>query len=79
MINSSSPVAMYYQLKEILVQEIQNGKWAPQTKMLSEREIVETYNVSRVTARKAIELMVKEGQPYGSDFRVKGRRDYRDD
>ena len=76
MINSSSPVAMYYQLKEILVQEIKNGKWAPQTKMISEREIMETYNVSRVTARKAIELMVKEGYVYtvkGKGTFVKGK------
>lgn len=76
MINSSSPVAMYYQLKEILVHEIQNGKWAPQTKMISEREIVETYNVSRVTARKAIELMAKEGYVYtvkGKGTFVKGK------
>lgn len=76
MINSSSPVAMYYQLKEILIQEIKNGKWAPQTKMSSEREIMETYNVSRVTARKAIELMVKEGYVYtvkGKGTFVKGK------
>ena len=76
MINASSPVAMYYQLKTILVKEIQKGKWEPHEKMMSEREIMETYNVSRVTARKAIELMAKEGYVYtvkGKGTFVKGK------
>lgn len=72
MVNSSSPVAMYYQLKEILKQKIQDGTWAPQTRIMSENEICKTYNVSRVTARRAIELLVNEGYLYT----VKGKGTY---
>lgn len=76
MINASSPVAMYYQLKEILAKEIKDGKWPPQTRILSEREICDTYKVSRVTARKAVELLAKEGYVYtikGKGTFVKGQ------
>lgn len=76
MVNNASPVAMYYQLKEILAKEIREGKWPAQTKMSSEREICETYKVSRVTARKAIDLLAKEGYVYtvkGKGTFVKGK------
>lgn len=76
MIDVTSPVAKYYQLKEALLKNIQDGIWAPQTKMSSEKEICDTYNVSRVTARKAIDLLVKEGYVYtvkGKGTFVKGK------
>lgn len=72
MINFSSPVAIYRQLKEILVKNIQDGKWPPQTKISSEKELCDTYGVSRVTVRKAIELLAKEGYVYT----VKGKGTY---
>lgn len=76
MIDVSSPVAKYYQLKETLLKNIQDGTWPPQTKMSSEKEICDTYQVSRVTARKAIDLLVKEGYVYtikGKGTYVKGK------
>ena len=59
MIDESSPVSKYYQLKDILLKNIQDGKWPPQSRMSSENELCETYNVSRVTVRKAIDLLVQ--------------------
>ena len=61
MINSEAPVSMYYQLKMILAENIKNGVWAPNTKIMSEHEICEAYKVSRVTVRKAVDELVKEG------------------
>ena len=61
MIDATSPVTKYYQLKDILVKNIQDGKWPPQSRMSSENELCEAYNVSRVTVRKAIDLLVQEG------------------
>lgn len=61
MINSEAPVTMYYQLKMILADNIKNGLWAPNTKIMSEHEICDTYKVSRVTVRKAVDELVKEG------------------
>lgn len=61
MINSEAPMTMYYQLKMILADNIKNGLWAPNTKIMSEHEICDTYKVSRVTVRKAVDELVKEG------------------
>ncbi|MEM5767699.1 MAG: GntR family transcriptional regulator, partial [Bacillota bacterium] len=61
MINSEAPVSMYYQLKMILAENIKNGTWAPNTKIMSEYEICDMYKVSRVTVRKAIDELVREG------------------
>lgn len=61
MINSEVPVSMYYQLKMILAENIQNGTWQPNTKIMSEHAICDAYKVSRVTVRKAIDELVREG------------------
>lgn len=76
MIDATSPVTKYYQLKDILVKNIQDGKWPPQSRMSSENELCEAYNVSRVTVRKAIDLLVQEGYVYtikGKGTYVKGK------
>lgn len=72
MIDATSPVTKYYQLKDILVKNIQDGKWPPQSRMSSENELCEAYNVSRVTVRKAIDLLVQEGYVYT----IKGKGTY---
>ena len=76
MIDESSPVSKYYQLKDILAKNIQDGKWPPQSRISSENELCEAYNVSRVTVRKAIDLLVQEGYLYtikGKGTYVKGK------
>lgn len=61
MINSEAPVSMYYQLKMILAENIKNGIWLPNEKIMSEHEICDAYKVSRVTVRKAVDELVREG------------------
>lgn len=60
----NSPVPRYYQLKEILRERIRAGEWKPGDLIPSERELGETYGISRMTARQAITDLVNEGVFY---------------
>lgn len=60
----NSPVPRYHQLKEILRERIRSGEWKPGDLIPSERELSETYRISRMTARQAITDLVNEGVFY---------------
>lgn len=60
----NSPVPRYHQLKEILRERIRTGEWKPGDLIPSERELSETYRISRMTARQAITDLVNEGVFY---------------
>src|SRR5690348_5951429 len=57
----NSPVPRYHQLKEILREKIRAGELKPGDLIPSERELSETYGISRMTARQAITELVNEG------------------
>ena len=52
---------IYKQLADNLRQEIIDGKFVCGDKFYSERELVEEYNVSRVTVNKAVSILIAEG------------------
>ena len=56
---SSGP--RYVQLRRRLEQGIANGILAPNSSLPPEREIAEITDLSRVTVRKAIQELVREG------------------
>ncbi|HEX6122668.1 MAG TPA: GntR family transcriptional regulator [Ktedonobacterales bacterium] len=60
-IQRNSPVPRYHQLKEILQERVRSGEWQPGELIPSERELSETYGISRMTARQAITDLVNEG------------------
>lgn len=60
----NSPVPRYHQLKEILRDRIRSAEWQPGDLIPSERELSETYSISRMTARQAITDLVNEGVFY---------------
>jgi GntR family transcriptional regulator len=60
----NSPVPRYHQLKEILREKIRTGELKPGDLIPSERELSETYRISRMTARQAITDLVNEGVFY---------------
>jgi GntR family transcriptional regulator len=60
----SNPVPLYYQLKEVLRQQIKSGQLAPNTAIPSEPELVASYQVSRATVRQALTELVNEGLLY---------------
>lgn len=60
----SNPLPLYYQLKEVLKQQIRSGHLAPHTAIPSEPELVSSYQVSRATVRQALSELVHEGLLY---------------
>lgn len=60
----SNPLPLYYQLKEVLRQQIRSGHLAPHSAIPSEPELVASYHVSRATVRQALNELVHEGLLY---------------
>jgi GntR family transcriptional regulator len=56
-----SPLPYYQQLYNILRDDIVNGRWKPGEMMPSETEFIEEYDVSRITVRQALALLVEDG------------------
>lgn len=54
MLNHNSPIPLYYQLEELLRHNIEQGNWLPGSILPSEKELCETYRVSRGPVRQAI-------------------------
>lgn len=65
--NSHEP--LYRQLAKLLVAQIQSGDYKTGNRLPSERELSESYKVSRITARQAIDLLFEDGLI----FREQGR------
>jgi GntR family transcriptional regulator, N-acetylglucosamine utilization regulator len=70
-IDRKSHVPVYWQIKESILKDITSGKLKPGDKILSEPQLKEKYEVSRLTARSAVTELVNEGylvrkQGYGT-------------
>ncbi len=77
MIDKTSPIPMYFQLKEMLKGMIKSGDLKPGDRIYSENELCEMYDVSRITAKRALDEMVREGYLYrlpGRGSFVQGRK-----
>ena len=51
----------YYILKKVLEEKIENEEFPADEPIPSERELMEMYQVSRITVRKAVDELVNEG------------------
>lgn len=60
-IQRKSGVSLYYQIKEYMKSQIDNGAWKPGNQIPVETELVELFGVSRMTVRQAISELVKSG------------------
>ena len=60
-IDRDSPVPFYFQLSELLEQEIVSGRWEPGTRIPSENELCARYGLSRTTIRQALARLEQEG------------------
>ena len=59
--NKHSATPLYQQLVDSIKEQIQSGKIKEGDKLMTEQELSEVYNVSRITVRKAMELLSDEG------------------
>ncbi|BCX02907.1 MAG: GntR family transcriptional regulator [Candidatus Roseilinea sp.] len=61
-IDRNSPVPLYYQLKQQMLEKIEKGEWKPGDSVPTEQELQQSYNLSRTTVRQALAEMVMEGR-----------------
>jgi GntR family transcriptional regulator len=64
MLNENAPMALYHQLREVLLNKIKSNEWPVNSQIPSERELCETFGVSRITVRKALSELEREGYLY---------------
>ena len=60
-LQKSSPIPLYYQLAEVLREKIRLGALKPRAQLPSERELSDTYQISRMTVRQALAYLIREG------------------
>ena len=71
-------ITRYRQIQEFLKKQIQHGEYEVGDYLPSENELCATYNITRTTARKALEELQKEGfiiRQHGKGSQVRERRD----
>ena len=61
MLNQNSTIPLYEQVKEAIKLKIEQKEWKENTRVPSETELMKIYEVSRVTVRNALALLVDEG------------------
>jgi len=60
----ASKLPLYHQLYEILREKVRRAEWRPGEMIPSESELLKRYGVSRVTARQALDALVRDGLIY---------------
>ena len=63
-IDPFGPVPPYRQIAGIIKRGILSGQYPPNSRIPTESELVETYEVARSTARRAIAVLREEGLVY---------------
>ena len=64
MINKYSNVPLYSQLKNLIISKIETGEYQEESKIPSEQELCEQYDISRPTVRQAISELTNNGYLY---------------
>ena len=72
MVQSYEKLPKYYRLKQDIIEKINNEEWKFDEKIPSERLFIESYSVSRITVRKAVDELCNEGYLY----RIQGKGTY---
>lgn len=60
MLNTLSPIPLYHQLANIILDKIRSGEYPPGSKILSENKLAARYGIGRPTARQATDVLVKK-------------------
>jgi GntR family transcriptional regulator len=60
MLNPNSPIPLYHQLADIILEEIRSGKYPPGSKLPSENNLAATYEIGRPTVRQATQMLIKK-------------------
>ncbi len=60
-LDRNSPIPLYHQLKQILLEKMAQGEWKAGDLLPSEQELQDTYGLSRITVRQTLGEMVNDG------------------
>ena len=63
-LDKTVPMPLYYQLKTVINEEIDNGSYPVGSMIPTEAELSEIFQISRTTVRQAIADLVREGKLY---------------
>jgi len=55
------PLPLYHQLQSVLKAEIESGKWRPDEQLPTETKLAESYGVSKITVRQALQELAELG------------------
>ncbi len=61
---SVAQLPMYYRIEQKLLEQIQAGQLLPGQQLPTEAELVERFNVSRITAKRALDNLVQQGMAF---------------
>jgi GntR family transcriptional regulator len=61
MLNTQSPIPLYRQLADILMEAIHGGDYPPGSRIPSEPQLAKEYRIGRPTVRQAIDVLVRKG------------------
>lgn len=61
MLNPESPLPLYHQLAQILMEQIHSGKYVPGDVLASETRMAKQYGIGRPTVRQATDILVRKG------------------
>lgn len=70
MIEMNNPMPLYFQIKEMLKEKIERGKYEPGECIPSENQLAEELDISKPTIRRAVDELAREG--YVKRIRGKG-------
>lgn len=68
-LDKKGKIPLYHQLVDKILKQIENGNLPEHTKLFTERELCDIYEISRATVRQAVSILEREGYIY----RVQGR------
>ena len=60
-LDPTSPIPLYYQMKNSLLEKIQMGEWQAGYCIPTETEMMRLHGVSRTTVREAVAMLVRDG------------------
>jgi GntR family transcriptional regulator len=67
--SSNLPVPMYFRIEQAILEHMQQGLLKPGQQLPTEAELARQYQVSRITAKRALDELVHQGRA----FRLQGR------
>lgn len=61
-LNRRHPTPLYHQLKSLILEEIESGRWKPDAQLPTEDQLSARFGVSKITVRQALRELVSMGR-----------------